>query len=169
MSQITTRQMTAADVPHILTMVHQLAAHHGDTAILTADILEKEATGPSPWVTVIVAEQGDAIAGYAALCPLTQLQFGLRGMDMHHLFVAQKDRRTGVGTALIRASIQTAQDFECSYLTVGTHPDNHLAGQVYLAAGFDPMPPPGPRFRIRFPGNAAKGTLQAMPRYPDRC
>jgi hypothetical protein len=33
---------------------------------------------------------------------------------------------------------------------VGTHPDNRAAAQVYLKTGFDPLPPPGPRFRIKF-------------------
>jgi GNAT superfamily N-acetyltransferase len=78
-----------------------------------------------------------------------QLQFGVRGMDLHHLFVKHELRGQGVGPALIDAAIGLSKAMSCQYLTVGTHVDNKVAAQVYLKAGFDPLPNSGPRFRMR--------------------
>ena len=81
-----------------------------------------------------------------------QLQFGVRGMDMQHLFVVAHNRGCGVGRTLIDASIELSKQLSCKFLTVGTHPDNTAAAQIYLAAGFDLLPDSGPRFRMRFDG-----------------
>ena len=130
-------------------MVRALAAHHGDTPLATPDSLARDALGPSPWLRLLVAEGKRGLLGYAALCPLAQLQFGVRGMDMHHLFVAPEARGTGIGRALIDASLALARAEDCRYMVVGTHPDNSAAAAVYRAAGFEDLPPPGPRFRMK--------------------
>lgn len=143
------RPVTENDLPDVLNMIRALARHHGDTPQLSLQDLSRDALGPAPWLTILVATQGAARIGYAALCPLIQLQFGARGMDMHHLFVGQCARGAGVGRALIIAAQEAARAQDCRYMTVGTHPDNAAAGAVYLASGFDRLPSPGPRFRIR--------------------
>lgn len=144
----TTRLATAADLPRVCQMAHALAEHHQDAPTLTLDMLRRDALGEVPWVRIIVACRGESVVGYAALCPLVQLHFGVRGMDMHHLFVAQEARGQGVGRALIMASLAQAKAEGCRYVGVGTHPDNHAAQQVYLNAGFESRPA-GPRFRIK--------------------
>jgi GNAT superfamily N-acetyltransferase len=144
--KLTTRQPIESDLPAVLDMIHALAAHHGDTSTLTLEGLSQEARG---WHCIIVACAGQDVVGCAALLPMGQLQFGVRGMDMHHLFVVAAHRGRGVGRALIDASIAVSKQLNCKYLTVGTHPDNATVAQVYLAAGFDPLPDSGPRFRIR--------------------
>jgi ribosomal protein S18 acetylase RimI-like enzyme len=144
--KVTTRQMIESDLPAVLGMVHALAAHHGDTSTITLDELAQEARD---WHRLIVACAGSEVVGYAALLPMGQLQFGARGMDMHHLFVAAAHRGCGIGRALIDASVSLSKQLNCKYLTVGTHPENITAAQVYFAAGFDPLPDSGPRFRLR--------------------
>jgi GNAT superfamily N-acetyltransferase len=149
MTELTIRNIQAADLPCVLEMVQGLAAHHGDVAQVTLADLRRDCLGEVPWARVLVAAKSGKVLGYAALCPLVQMQFGVRGMDMHHLFVAADARGSGVGRALIDASIALTKSLGCRYMTVGTHPDNEEAAQVYRAAGFDSLPPPGPRFRIR--------------------
>lgn len=105
-------------------------------------------SGSCPWIHVLVAEADREVVGYAALCPLIQLQMGARGMDMHHLFVEEKCRGRGVGKMLIEASMRKARDLSCGYMMVGTHPDNTDAQSVYLACGFEPQHGSNPRFRI---------------------
>jgi len=144
--KLTTSQPIESDLPAVLDMIHALAAHHGDTSTLTLEGLSQEARG---WHCIIVACAGQDVVGCAASLPMGQLQFGVRGMDMQHLFVVAAHRGRGVGRALIDASIAVSKQLNCKYLTVGTHPDNAAAAQVYLAAGFDPLPDSGPRFRIR--------------------
>ncbi|MFK7835233.1 MAG: N-acetyltransferase family protein [Sulfitobacter sp.] len=143
------RLIRALDVEAVLEMIRSLARHHGDKPMITLDNLRRDALGPNPWVSVLVAEQQDRLTGYSVLCPLVQMQFGVRGMDMHHLFVQPDVRGQGVGRALIEASLATSRLMGCRYMTVGTHPENGAAADVYRAAGFEPLPPPGPRFRIK--------------------
>lgn len=140
------RPLTEPDLPDVLRMVHALALYHGDPVAVTLAQLRRDTLGAHPWVRVLVAEG----KGYAALCPLTQLQYGARGMDMHHLFVEEPARARGVGRALITASITLARELGCRYMTVGTHPDNLTAQGVYRALGFEEMGGAGPRFRVKW-------------------
>lgn len=144
------RAAGAGDLQAVADMVSRLAEHHGDVATVTVSQLERDLLGPQPWVCVLVAEEAEAFVGYAALCPLSKLQFGQRGMDLQHLYVAREARRRGVARALIEASVGHAQMLGCSYMSVGTHPDNVVAQGIYAAMGFDQLDPPGPRFRITF-------------------
>lgn len=150
MPQITTRPATPSDFDDICAMAHALAAHHGDEATLTIADLRRDFGPDQPWGILLVAGVNDTLAGYATLCPMMQLQFGVRGMDMHHLFVKAQHRGQGVAKALISASIREAKEKACRFLTVGTDPDNIAAQNVYLAAGFTRRPVPGPRFSMKW-------------------
>jgi len=153
MTQTINRDMNADDVPVVLEMVHALAAYNGDTSTLTQDALVRDALADSPWITVLVAENSEGVVGYAALCPLAQLQFGARGVDIHHLFVMQSARGQGVGNQLIKACIARSREMGCRYILIGTQPENIKAQKIYLSAGFSKIPAPGPRFRIKFDGD----------------
>lgn len=148
MTDLIIRVLRAPDLPAVLEMVQALAAHHGDTATLTLDTLARDTLGEAPWLRVLVAEQNRRLVGYAALCPMARLQFGARAMDMHHLFVAKDQRGKGVGRALITETLEVCRALGCVAVTVGTDPENKTAAKVYKAAGFTPVPPQGPRFRI---------------------
>lgn len=149
-SNASVRCAIPADLPELLVMVHALAAHHGDTAVLTSEILSRDLFGIPSWITALVATTNAGLCGYAVLTPMTQLQFGVRGMDMHHLYVKPVWRGAGVGRALLDASVAHAKSQHCSFLTVGTAPDNHAAQAFYLAAGLGQRPPSGPRFSIKW-------------------
>jgi ribosomal protein S18 acetylase RimI-like enzyme len=150
MPKVFTRAVTSSDLPAVFEMVQLLAAHHQDASSLTLETLKRDVLGPSPWAAVIVASVDQVLCGYGALTPVMQLQFGVRGMDLHHLFVMQAHRGKGVGRRLVDASIAHAKRQECRYLTVGTHPDNHVAQNMYLAAGLLRRPAPGPRFSMKW-------------------
>lgn len=143
MTQI--RPIIKSDIPDVVRMIHALAAHHGDKATVTEGDLRRDYLGPLPWLRVLVAEG----LGYAALCPLAQLQFGARGMDLHHIFVVETARGRGVGGSLIEASIACAKAEGARFLTVGTHPDNVHAQDIYRSAGFEEFNAAGVRFRMR--------------------
>lgn len=146
---ISVRLAVQKDADRLLEMVHSLARFHNDNATPTISDLERDLFGPQPWATALVAEMESAIVGYSVLCPLLQLQFATRGMDIHHLFVEPAQRGIGVGRHLIKASISEATRQGCKYVVVGTHPDNRSAQDIYVAAGFEAAAPPGPRFKIR--------------------
>lgn len=140
------RDAVQTDVPRLLFMVRALAAHHDDIPKVSAESLERDVFGEIPWLYIVVLEVNKEIAGYAALCPLAQLQDGVRGIDMHHLFINDGFRGRGLGRQLIEATVQKAADLSCTYMMVGTHPDNRNAQAVYLACGFDERTGAHPRF-----------------------
>ena len=130
------RSARPADSTRIIQMVGCLAAHHGDSPDLTPDDLARDLFNENPWIFVLVAEAGGELVGYAAMCGLIRLQFGMRGMDMHHLFTEATFRRHGVGRSLVEACKIKARLLSCRYLTVGTHPDNDHAQAFYESLGF---------------------------------
>jgi len=128
-SNVQTRIALPSDLPAVLGMVHGLAHHHDDESTLTLEALEIEAR---EWVR--------------------QLQFVKRGMDLHHLYVAKQMRGIGVGRTLIEAAMDLSRDLGCTTLTVGTHPENFVAQDIYLASGFERVTQTGPRFKIPLDG-----------------
>ena len=135
---------TPEDLDRLLPMVHALAAHHGDPAACTREALFRDLFGPHAFLSVLIAE-----AGYAALYPTASLHWGLRGMEMHHLFVREAQRGTGLGKALVQAAIEATQATGGHFLTLGTHPGNQAARGFYGSLGFQPHHP-GLRMRLRF-------------------
>ncbi|NUH66655.1 GNAT family N-acetyltransferase [Sulfitobacter sp. S0837] len=142
------RPAEKSDLPMVLDLAHALAAYHGDTATLTLAALERDSLGPAPWITLLVAEGTTGLRGYAALTPQMQLQFGARGMDLHHLFVCDTARGKGLGRALVQAALDHAQQRGCTYVTVGTDPRNQRVQTFYRRAGFDQITP-DPRFKAK--------------------
>lgn len=145
---VTIRDARQNDLPQLLSMVEGLAKHHNDVPQITIEVLKRDIFAAPPWIYVMVAEVNERAIGYVSLCPLVQLQFGIRGIDMHHLFVEKSFRGVGIGKLLIEASMQKAKELSCTYMAVGTHPDNSSAQAVYLACGFDRRDGSHPRFRI---------------------
>ena len=147
---IDTRLLQPDDLPKLHQMICALAAHHGDTPDVNPNRLKADVLGENPWYTVIVAQRkADGLLGYAALLPLGQLQYGVRGMDMHHLFVRDGVRGTGVGAVLVTAAQSHCRAVGCAYLMVGTHPDNTEAARFYERRGFTRRDGSPPRFVIR--------------------
>ena len=145
---ITMRDAVKDDLPRILSMARALAVYHDDVPEVTAETIERDVFGEIPWVYIVVLEIHNVVAGYSALCPLTNFQMGVRGIDMHHLFIEEEFRGMGIGRKLISASIQKARELSCGYMKVGTHPRNIEAQAVYLGCGFIQMHGSNPRFHI---------------------
>lgn len=142
------RPATPADLPQLHRLICDLAAHHGDAATVTQDTLQRDLFAAAPWLHVLVAEGPQNLQGYTALTQLARLQYGQRGMDLHHLFVCAQARRAGLGKALLAASVALARANACSYLTVSALPGNAAAHGFYLAQGFKPAPISGLRFAV---------------------
>lgn len=144
---LTIRGVEAEDLPALAGMIAALAAHHGDRARITPEALARDALGEAPWLRVLVAEAGGGLLGYAALCPRMQLQFGQRGMDLHHLYLEPQARGRGLGRRLIEAAADLARGLGCSYLSVSAEAANWHAQTVYRACGFAALPGGGRFYR----------------------
>lgn len=141
------RPALPGDLGAVTQMIAALADHHGDTADITPTTLSRDVFGTPGWLTLLVAEAADGtLVGYAALQPKYRLQFGQRGLDLHHLFVHADWRGQGLGKRLIDASLTQARNLGCKALTVGTDPDNHAAQTIYKHLGFAHIPQSDNRF-----------------------
>ncbi len=142
------RPLVEADVPAVHVMILALGAYHQDfDAKVTVTSLKRDALGDHPWVRILVAEDEAGLMGYVALLPLAKVADGLRGIDINHMYVAAAVRGRGIGRALIEASADVAHALGCSYMFIGTAPQNTAAQAAYLACGFSRWADAGPRFR----------------------
>ena len=140
------RPAEPADLAALLPLVEELARHHGDQPQVTAASLFRDLFTEPRWIHGFVAESQSQVIGYACLLPLARLHLGQRGMDLHHLYVAQQARGGGVGTQLVQAAQAYAKGLGCSYLTVGTQSGNRAAQAYYQKRGFFASPPAPDRF-----------------------
>jgi len=130
-------------------MVAALTKHHGDEARLTPENLARDFFGPVAWYHGLVALRGPDVVGYAATLPLGRLGYGERGLELHHLFVDPTARHQGVGRQLVRAVETLGRNLGCTYVMIGTHPDNHAAQGYYQHLGYAPHASLAKRFSKR--------------------
>jgi GNAT superfamily N-acetyltransferase len=140
------RAVERGDLAVLLAMVVALTQHHGDVARVTLESLERDFLGPVAWYHGLVAVQDGTVVGYAAALPLGRLGYGARGLDLHHLFVSPDARLLGVGRALVRGVEDLGRNLGCSYVIIGTHPDNVAAQAFYQHLGYGPHASTGKRF-----------------------
>lgn len=145
----TIRLAKPSDAPQLLSLIHALAAHHGDPPVCDRWTLMRDVFDLNPLLTIYVAENAETLTGYIALQHIAQLHFGMRGLDIHHLFISKPERGTGLGARLIGQAKRHAQATAGKFLTVSTAPDNTQAQAFYVAQGFEQTATEPPRFRLR--------------------
>ena len=143
------RALEQSDLTALLAMVVALTKHHGDEARLTPVSLARDFFGPVAWYHGLVAVRGPDVVGYAATLPLGRLGDGARGLELHHLFVDPTARHQGVGRQLVRAVETLGRNLGCTYVMIGTHPDNHAAQGYYQHLGYAPHASLAKRFSKR--------------------
>ena len=130
------RALEQRDLSALLSMVVDLTKHHHDEPRLTPESVARDFFGPVAWYHGLVAVRGPKVVGYAATLPLGRLGYGTRGLELHHLFVDPTARHQGVGRQLVRAVETLARELDCTYVMIGTHPDNHAAQGYYQHLGY---------------------------------
>ncbi|TGD44355.1 GNAT family N-acetyltransferase [Pseudotabrizicola sediminis] len=150
-ASIDIRPLGAAHLPEVHRMLIDLAAHHGDVATITPQVL-RGLVLDAPDVRGLVAFPADRPSrlpvGYALLARRSDLITGRSGYDIAHLFVQDVFRGQGIGRALIAAARDLALLERCTRLTIGTHPANAGAAAAYRAMGLTERPAPGPSFAV---------------------
>lgn len=153
MTQFSITEASKAESTILLPMVHALAHHHGDTPRATKETLERDLS--DGWLFGLIAHGPNTPSstplGYVLMMAHAQAQHGLRGMDLHHLFVHEHARGAGLGAALVGAAEVFAKARGASYMVVGAHAENHAAHQFYDQLGYDQKPASGQRFRKTLP------------------
>lgn len=136
-----------ADLPALHKMIGALAAHHGDTATITTDTLDRIALRGAG-VRVLVAGAAGAAMGYALLLLRHDLLTGRASYEVNQLFVRPEHRRHGIGRALVDAARELAESEGRSHLTIPTRAANTEAAVAYRAMRLAELPQAGPRFRV---------------------
>ena len=129
------RDLHPDDAPALLPLVQALATDHGDVARATTETLARDLR--SGWLWGFGAFAPDAtLVGYVLLMPHLRAQFGERGADLHHVFVATPFRRQGLARRLIDAAEVDARTRGCTYLQIGANIGNDSARDTYTALGY---------------------------------
>lgn len=145
------RRATAADVPAIVAMLHEIHDQHlaWDAARWTtrepphlrygdwiADLTNRPLDGG-----VWVADVGGMIAGYALaeVEPESTRHWVPEAVYLHDIFVDTAHRRSGVARALLQAVLAWAQDIHPSLQTrLMTAAANEAARSFFVSFGFRP-------------------------------
>lgn len=143
---VTIRAARAGDLQQILDMIALHAAGHGDTARIAAADLDRDLFSERPWIAALVAEAHGRLIGYALLVPLYRALEGMRGMDLHQLFVREDHRGHGIGRHLVARAREHARLSGCGYLSVGAATGNFRAHRFYEDLNFRAGPVTGMRY-----------------------
>lgn len=98
---VTVRERTPADDPALARLFGEMQAFYGRSCPPAEFVLRDLATLP-PGVTILVAEL-DGVVGFAVFSPIYPGPGLSSGLFLKELFVSSAFRRSGVGTALMRA------------------------------------------------------------------
>jgi len=99
-----------------------------------SDIEVELAALPGGYDAILVARDGDEIAGCVALRPL-----GDGACEMKRLYVRPSARGSGTGRALVEASISRARELGYAAMRLDTLPRMEAARALYLSLGFRPI------------------------------
>jgi GNAT superfamily N-acetyltransferase len=83
--------------------------------------------------TLIVAERGGRVAGYAYYRPIRELS------HLSQIVTAPDARRCGVGATLIREVIARSKAAGCTVLALNVKPENTAAIALYRSVGLEPV------------------------------
>ncbi len=145
---LTISRATPRDVPALHDMLQKLCAHHGDTCqIGLADT--EQALIHRPNLAAFIAHLDGNGVGYAVAETLWQPMNSGDAIDICHLYIRERHRNRGIGTALVNAVRDFALEQRACKLTIGTHPDNAGAAAAYRAMDLTELTGPnGARFSI---------------------
>jgi GNAT superfamily N-acetyltransferase len=110
--EITLRAATAADAPTILRCIQALAEYErlADACIATEELLRESLFGERPAAEVVLAFDGDTIAGFALWFRSFSTFLARPGIYLEDLFVFPEYRRRGLGKRLLAHLARTAVD-----------------------------------------------------------
>jgi ribosomal protein S18 acetylase RimI-like enzyme len=122
------------------------AAHLYDDAVRD-DAVERFLADPTHHL--LLAREGEDTVGFVSGMEMTHPDKGTE-MFLYELAVDEQHRRLGVGTALVRALADLAQERGCYGMWVLTDADNDAALATYAAAGAEePAPTVMPSWTFR--------------------
>lgn len=135
------RRAGPGDCALILALIHELAAYErlAHEVVADAALLEHHLFGERPAAEVLLAETGDAAAGFALYFTSFSTFLGRPGIYLEDLYVRPAHRGQGVGRALIAALARLAVARGCGRLEWSVLDWNTAAIGFYRALGAEAM------------------------------
>lgn len=137
------REAQSADVPHVVTLIEQLAVYEKLTHLLeiTPEKLHRCLFGEKPVVEAMVAELPDgSLAGYALFFTNFSTFLCKPGLYLEDLFVLPEQRKLGIGKAMLRALAQLAVKRDCGRFEWSVLDWNEPAIRFYEKMGASVLP-----------------------------
>lgn len=131
------RSATVADAPLILELIRALAEYERLTHEVSAteEALRLTLFGAQPYAQALIAECGDAAAGFALYFHNYSTFLAKPGIYLEDLFVRPEQRGKGVGKALLARLAQRAVERGCGRLEWAVLDWNEPAIRFYQSLG----------------------------------
>jgi len=133
------RPATAADLPALAALFHELERHYDGAAALDEPAirraLERQVFGARTGIEILVAESGGRLLGLASLSTVFPAARFAPALFLKDLFVTEGARSRGVGTALLRAVARLAAARGCSRVTWTAGRNDAAALAFYAGLG----------------------------------
>jgi GNAT superfamily N-acetyltransferase len=133
------RPAVVNDVERLLALTAEMDRFYGATAL---DPLEVRRTqlydalfGSEPVGHVLLAFDGESVAGFASYSHLWPAVGLTRSLYLKELFVSQAEQRHGVGRALMESVVEVARASNCSRVEWTADRDNPAAQAFYQYLG----------------------------------
>lgn len=141
MAEVTIRPIRSEDVPEVVAMVHELAAHEGmaEHCRLRPEQLHEALFRDRAALFGIVAEAEGAVGGFALYFLNFSTWDGVHGVWAEDVYVRPELRGRGVGRALWSHLARFALDNGYTRVDCVTLHDNALGMAAHLALGARPM------------------------------
>ena len=132
------RPATADDLDEIIALIHELAEYEraADEVVLDRDQLRGHLFGPSPAASVVLAVEGEVVAGMALFHGTFSTWLGKPGIWLEDLFVRPEHRGKGHGLALLQ-HLRTLTDGRVEWAVLDW---NTPSIEFYDALGARPVP-----------------------------
>ena len=131
------REAGPDDLDEIVTLVRELAEYERATHEVTLDPAEfgRHLFGDDPRATVLLAEEDDAVIGFALFFPTFSTWLGRPGLWLEELFVRPEARGRGIGRALLE-TVMSRTDGRVEWAVLDW---NEPAHGFYRTLGATPM------------------------------
>ncbi|HLJ96878.1 MAG TPA: GNAT family N-acetyltransferase [Gemmataceae bacterium] len=135
------RSATVADTPTIARLIRALAEYErlAHEVVLDEGQLREHLFGARPFAEVLLAEEAEAVVGFALFFHNYSTFLGKPGLYLEDLFVLPEKRGKGHGKALLIALARLAIERRCGRLEWSVLNWNEQALRFYRALGAVPM------------------------------
>ncbi len=133
---VSVRDAVASDGERVAAMVAKLAASEGKPeGAFSAAHFRRDGFGPDARFGCLVAERNGTVVGYASYYPAYDMATPSHGLHLLDLFVEPDARRSGVGTALMRAVAERCRRQGGRWISLHVLPRNASARAFYARLG----------------------------------